>query len=333
LVVRCYNCKKRFKSDLKNCPHCEFENLKFITWIPEELKIKHAENYKTVRSALTISEIRQHTENAAKDCDFQITELTVTNDFEGVLECTQFDDDYHKIQIRFNPKRLAQHNDDEIRALLRHEIMHPITMRESSKIMITDTYPEMQELQKAVQTAYDEMINYKEYSKRFPHDPNLHSAKEKVFTNFSLIFLTARNMLENNRIQRDHPFLFVQTLAIYEDAVYNFFENTSKLDQWVNENSAQALNEFLRWIHEDFNTIQNNVSNRDEMREIIFLTFKMMASISIDLIYTSNTVEFNAMWPTAYQHCQNRYTDSLGTQLLSLWKKRFDESPKTFLSN
>lgn len=78
------------------------------------------------------------------------------------------------------------------------------------------------------------------------------------------------------------------------------------------------------------NTIQENVSNRDEMREIIFLTFKMLETISIDQVYTSNSIVFNQMWTNAYQHCQQHYTDNLGRKLLELWKKRFDESPKAF---
>ncbi len=69
--------------------------------------------------------------------------------------------------------------------------MHPITMQESSKIIVSDgIIQEMQNLQTGIQEAYDEMINYKEYSKRFPDDQNLHSMKQKMYTNFSIIFLT-----------------------------------------------------------------------------------------------------------------------------------------------
>ena len=304
-----------------------------MSWLSEDLKIQHAKNYTSVIPPPTISEITEYTYDAAKDCDFQVTGLTVTDDFEGVMEVLQHEDDFHKFKLRFNPNNLAHHTVDEIRAMLRHEIIHPITMQESSKIVVTDTASEIQQLEVAVQTAYDEMINYKEYSKRFPNDSTLHSAKQKAYTNFSIIFLSVRNMLETNKIRPDHPSLFVHALAIYEDAVYNFFEDVIRLEQWVNENSAQALYEFLKWIHEDFNIIQDNVSNRDEMRKIIFLTFKMMPAISIDLVYTSNILEFNNIWPTAYAHCQKHYTDNLGSQLLSLWKKRFDESPKKFSSN
>lgn len=267
--------------------------------------------------------------DAAKDCDFEITELKVVDDFEGVMEVLQ-EEDFHKFRLRFNPNNLSRHTVDEIRAMLRHEVIHPITMQESSKIAVTDSTPEIQELQAAIQTAYDEMINYKEYSKRFPNDAALTSAKQKIYTNFSLIFLGMKNMLETGQIQPNHPTLFVSALSIYEDAVYDFFEDTERLEQWVNENTAQALYEFLKWIHEDFNIIQENISNRDDMRKIIFLTFKMMVTVSIDSIYSSNTIEFNNMWTTAYEHCQNHYDDELGKQLLTLWKQRFDKSPKNF---
>ena len=330
MVVRCYCCKKRFKSDLECCPHCQFQNLKHLSWLSEDLKIKHAENYATVITPPTISELQQYVYEAAKECKFNITGLTVTDNFEGVIEVLQPDDDFYKLKINFNPQALSRFTTKEILAMLRHELMHPITMQESSKIVVTDVVPEMQKMQAAVQEAYDEMINYKEYSKRFPHDHDLHSMKQKMYTNFSIIFLTWKHMIEKGRIQKDHPDLFVNALAIYEDAVYNFFEDSEKLVQWVNENSAHALYEFFKWIHEDFNMIQENVSDRDEMRKIIFLTFKMIVTVSIDVIYAANGIAFNQLWTTAYQHCQKHYTDRLGIRLLSLWKKRFDESPKTF---
>ncbi len=331
MVVRCYCCKKRFKSELQNCPQCKFLNLKHQHWLPEELKIKHAENHKPVIEIPTVSEIEQYTFEEAKTCQFEITGLKVTDNFEGVIEVLQPDNnDFHKLEINFNPHALRRHTVKEIRAMIRHELMHPITMQESSKIIVSDGIQEIQNIQAGVQEAYDEMINYKEYSKRFPNDQDLHSMKQKMYTNFSIIFLTSKHMIENNLIPRDHPDLFSHALTIYDDAVYNFFEHPDKFEHWVNDNSAQALHEFLKWIHEDLTTIHENISNRDEMREIIFLTFKMLVTVSIDQIYTSNSIVFNQMYTNAYQHCQKHYTDSLGGKLLELWQKRFEKSPLVF---
>ena len=98
--------------------------------------------------------MEQYTYDAAKDCDFEITELTITDDFEGVMEVFQPDDDFHKFKIRFNPNWLIRHTVDEIRAMLRHEIIHPITMQEASKVIVTEgSPPEIQELQAGIQTA------------------------------------------------------------------------------------------------------------------------------------------------------------------------------------
>lgn len=332
MVVRCYCCKKRFKSDLRYCPRCQFQNLKHNTLLSEELKIKHAENHKPVIEPPSISEIQQYAYEAAEVCQFNITDLKVNDNFEGVIAVLQPDDnDFHKLEINFNSQALRKHTTKEIQAMLRHELMHPITMGESSKIVVIDGMQrEIQNIQTGLQEAYDEMINYKEYSKRFPEDKDFHSAKQKMYTNFSIIFLTTKHMIKNDIIQPDHPDLFTNALTIYDDAVYNFFEHSEKLEQWTNENSAQVLYEILKWIHEDLNVIQENTSNRDEMRKIIFLTFEMLITVLIDQVYTSNSISFNQMWTEAYQHCQKHYTDSLGKKLLVLWKNRFDESPKTF---
>ena len=331
MVVRCYCCKKRFKSNLEHCPYCQFQNLKHSSWLPEELKIEHAKNHVPVNKPPTVSEFQNYVYKAAKDCEFNITALNVNDTFEGVIEVLQHEDDFYKLEINYNPQAMRRFTTKEILAMLRHELMHPITMQESSKIAVSEgAPPEMQKLQAAVQEAYDEMINYKEYSKRFPHDEDFRSMKQKMYTNFSIIFLSVKHNIENGLIQNDHPDLFVHALTIYEDAVYNFFEDSEKLKKWANENSAHALYEYFKWIHEDFNIIQENVSSRDDMRKIIFLTFKMMVTVSIAEIYTSNKIVFNEMWTTAYQHCQENYADSLGVKLLALWKKRYDESPKKF---
>lgn len=201
MVVRCYCCKKRFKSELQHCPKCQFLNLKHQHWLPEELKIRHAENHMPVIETPTVTEIQQYAYEEAKICQFEITELKVTDNFVGVIEVLQPDDnDFHKLEINFDPQALRRYTTEEIRAMLRHELMHPITMQESSKIIVSDGIQEIQNLQAGIQEAYDEMINYKEYSKRFPDDQDLHSMKQKMYTNFSIIFLTSKYMLENNRI-------------------------------------------------------------------------------------------------------------------------------------
>lgn len=64
--------------------------------------------------------------------------------------------------------------------------MHPITMQESSKIAVTDGLQEIQNIQIGIQEAYDEMINYKEHSKRFPSNQSLHSLKQKMYSNFRI---------------------------------------------------------------------------------------------------------------------------------------------------
>lgn len=332
MVVRCYCCTKRFKGELDRCPRCNFENLKRISWIPEDLKVEHGKNHRTIITPPTISEMESYTRKAANDCKFEIESLVVTDQHrEGVLEVILPEDNIHKFTINFNPENMARNTTDEIIAMLRHEIMHPITMQESSKVMMNSRdRPEIQEFQREIQYSYDEMINFKEYVKRFPCDKDLHSSHQRMFSNFSVIFHTMKYMAKKGDYSMNLALPYIQALNIYQDAVYNFFEEKDKLIEWAKENKAQALYKFWQWIHEDFNLIHENTSNRDEMREIIFLTYKMLPTISMDAICTLNEIQFNQIWATAYPHCQKTYPTTLGTQLLDLWKNRFDGSPYTF---
>jgi len=266
---------------------------------------------------------------AAKDCKFDIGNLEIKDDFEGVLEVLQLEDNYHNFTLSFNPRNMSVFSKDEITSLLRHEIMHPITMKESSKVLVRSPIPEIGEFQAEVQYAYDEMINYKEYVKLFPKDQNMHSAKNGMFTNFSIIFLTEKYSLEKGLFfNSPHP--ITQSLIIYEDAVYNFFEEEAQLANWIKEVNAQAMFEFWKWIHEDFDLIHESTNTRDEMREIIFLTANMTMSIDMREVYLSNTLNFNEGYSPVLNKCKNDFTSNLATQLIPLWENRFQTAPLTF---
>lgn len=323
MVVRCYACDKRFKRELQFCPTCGFVNLKVQDWLPEELKQKHAENYKSKSTEPTKSEIELYLNQAAKDCKFKIGNLKIEDNFnEGVLKVLQPEDNYRNFTLSFNPRNMSIFSKDEIISLLRHEIMHPITMKEASKVLVRSHNPEIQEFQAEVQFAYDEMINYKGYVKLFPKDQNMHSAKNGMFTNFSIIFLTAKHLLEKGLfVNSPHP--ITQSLIVYEDAVYNFFEEKTQLANWVKEVNAQAMFKFWEWIHEDFNLIHENTSTRDEMREIIFLTTNMILSIDMKEVYLSNTLNFNDGYSHVLDQCKNDFTSNLATRLIPLWENRF----------
>jgi hypothetical protein len=301
-----------------------------MIWLPDELKKNHCENNKRINSKPTVEEMRSYVNQAAKDCKFEIEELDVKDDHEGVMEINQPEDNFHKITVRYNPNKLCCFTTEEIISLLRHEILHPITMQESSKIVVSQGQSqEIQEFQSAVQLAYDEMINYRAHVERFPNDKALSSAKKKMYTNFSIIFLTNKYNLEQGWIKSPYP-LFVMALSIYEDSAYNFFENRELLDNWAKTNNAQALIKFLDWVHEDLSLIQQNVTNRDEMREIIFLTVAMITSVMIDQIFLTNNVMFTPYFNTLYERCEKKYIGSLGKKLLERWKERFDNSPYSF---
>lgn len=329
MVVRCYSCGKRFKSDLQECNKCSFVNLKKLSWLPEDLKKKHGENHRPKFSEPNTKKITSLFTKAGKECGFDFETLDVKDDFGGVLEVLQPEDNYKKITLGFNPRNLSVFSDEQIHAMLRHEVMHPITMKESSKVLVQSNDPAIQNFQAEVQYSYDEMINYKEYIKLFPNDPDLHSAKLGMFSNFSVIFLTTKYQIEQG-IQATSILPYVQALIIYQDAVYNLFEEKKKITTWADEVNGHAMIEFWRWINEDFDLIHNNTSTRDEMREIIFLTTNMIPTVEIYEIYTSNVLQFNQFYTSFLAQAKTQFTSNLALQLISLWETRFSKCPMKF---
>lgn len=312
------------------CPFCGLQNLELMSWIPPELKIEHANNQKPISTPPTTEQMRTYCQKAANDCNFKLDNLVVEDNYEdGVMETLQPEDNFHNVTIRFNPKRLTRFTQQELMALARHEIMHPVTMGEKSCILIQNGAPEYVELQFRFSEAYDEMINYKMYVQVFPNDPHLRSYKDKEFTNYAIIFLSVKHMIQQNRLPNPlHP--HINNLAIYQDAVYFFYENKNKLKEWVKKYQGQAIWKFWNWIHEDFNLIHDNVKSRDEMRDLIPIVIQMTLNVNPEPIFSSNMISFTE---NAYERIlsyKNNIKNQTGKKIVESWERRFNEQPYIF---
>jgi len=330
MVLRCYCCKKRFESGLLFCPHCGARNIKQMDWIPNELKDEYCVHHKPIISSPTIEEIKTCTRQAAEECKFTIEDLRIEDTFEGLLEISQPEENYHKCVVKYNPVQCMCFTEDELMALLRHEIMHPVTIQEASKTIVSQGISQdAQDFQAEVQAAYDEMINYKEYVKRFPNDASLHSSRVKLYDMLTMDFLTTQHRIKNGELFNSIV-PHTHALVLYEGTVCNFFEKEEHLDQWVKKYNAGAMQEFWKWVHQDFNLIHDETSSRDEMRKIIFLTVKMATCVSVYDIYDSNKLLFNEAYGPMLDRCKNQFTDSLAKKLINLWEERYKNAPYKF---
>jgi len=295
-----------------------------MTWIPDELKKEHAKNHKPVREPIPITMMEDFVRKAADECDLQIDSLIIHNSHDGVIETIIDGDDYHKIEVNFDPINLRHHNDDEILALCRHEIFHPLTIKGTTRFPVPESFPELENHCAEIIFSYDEMINYQEYVKKFPNDKNLHKAKLPMFSNFSVIQKTSIHNIQNNLTS--HPLEpLSMALAIYQDAVYTFFEDSSKLEQWCNDNNANALKQFWSWIHEDFLHISANTSSREEVYDLLKITTTFPLSINFPLVFTNDILTFNVDMVDDMKNCREKFSDTRYAPLINSWQNRIDQ--------
>jgi len=293
LSSKCHVCMRKFGSSYPVCGNCHFVDMEAMTWIPDKLKEEHAANHKPIREPLTISEMEKFVKKAAGECDLKLDDLVIHDTLEGVIETKIETDDYHRIEVNFDPVLLRRHNDDGLLALCRHEMFHPLTIKGTTAFPVPVSSQEIQNHIAEIVYSYDEMINYQEYVKKFPNDEHLHKVKSPMYSNFSVMHKTIIHKINNSMLSNAlEP--ISNALMIYQDAVYNLFEDNSKLEQWCTDNSANALKEFWSWIHEDFLHISATTTSRTEVYDLLKITSGVVLSINFSLVFTNDILTFNS---------------------------------------
>lgn len=323
MVEKCYCCEKDFDESLSHCPDCKFKNFKSVYWIPEDIKAKLGTIFRPVSEQLSNEEITKMAEKACDACKFKPTSMQIREvPPQFTLMIYQPDpNDYKKLLIGFHPPNLIKFSHKEVEALLRHEIMHPVTMEESSDhFKIESVSSGMQEIEKGIQTGYDEMINYKEYVKRFPNDNDIQSSKEKQFAEHSCGFYENKYGFKNATKNPVEGYLYI--LAVYESVVYYFFEQQEKLPKWINDTKCYALFEILKWIHQDLDLIDERTNSREEMRDVILLESKMLLTVSIEDIFCNDKVSFYNYFDSELSECNSKYKSQIGKELVDRWEQR-----------
>lgn len=329
MSTKCFNCGLKYGIKLLQCPSCKDLNVDTMDWIPEEIKNKYKNNRRIVRTEPTIEQMKTYFTKAAKECDFKINNLSIENILdEGEIDVTQPDKDFHNLIIRFNPKLLSRHTEEELMALARHEIMHPVTMGEQSIVLLSND-PILSELDLRFSNAFDEMINHKEYVQRFPNDPGMYSYQQKKLTDYVMYFLNSKYLAQKNMV--DNPLRYIiRILTIYCDAVYFFYENQDALHQIVDKYSFQAMHKFWTWINDDFNLIRENMKNRDEMRDLMPIVIHMALNIYPEYVFSTNTIMFTEHAYENILNYKNRISNPTGKKIVESWELRFNEQPYYF---
>ncbi len=291
-------------------------------WIPQQLKDKHVQNRKPVRQPPSITDMESIIKNAARQCSFEIKNLAVEDNHDGVIETEIPTSDFHDIIVRYNPASLRRFTDEQLLALCRHEIYHPIIIKDTTSFPVLDGAQEFKDFQADVVFSYDEMINYKEYVKKFPMDKILHSAKENEFSNFSIIFLTTKYKIENNLLL--YPLEPTRmALSIYQDAAYYFFEGLEKLQKWAKENQSDSLFTFWGWLHKDFDFISNSSSSRQEALMAIRPLTGILLSVDAPAMFISNRISFSPDFNLNIQGCREKFTSTQAKNIIENWESRF----------
>ena len=317
---KCLCCNTKFGNSVTNCPSCGLEDLSAKNWIPKQLQEEFIKNHKPIRDPPSKLLFEQFVRKAAQQSGLDLKKLTVEDNHYGVIETDIPTDNYQEIIVRYKPVNLRRYTDDQLLALCRHEMFHPLTIKGTTAFPIRVSTQEVMTHQAETVFCYDEMINYKEYIKKFPNDKDLHEAKKYEFSNFLEILLTMRhrinnhlsNSLESNRM----------ALSIYQDSVYYFFEKFDKLKQWASKNNVTSLLTFFEWLHADLILISEKTTQRSKALDAIRVVAGLILSVNLDDVFTSDKLSFLPDIDQNIQECRLKFQDALTIEIIDRWESR-----------
>lgn len=323
-MAKCYTCLKKIGTKLEKCPFCLSLNLDTapFKYLPEDLKNNIAEDCKPISKEPTEEKIAELLLQAAKDLNFKITnyeiEMDETNK-KNVMTITP-QNDIHDIILEYNPIYCRSFNEKELRAMLRHELIHPITYGQVT--WEGDSNAILKKLKFSFAVIYFEMINHKKHLKLFPNDVDFRRAKNKTISHSIMSLLLTRNELESMN-EEDIRF---RLNVVLDHTIYFFYDGPQEnFRKWINKYGFQAIWKFFSWINDDMNYLQENVDDQQQilslLRDNLFLLTHL---VDVKQLFSKNEINVDEGKRTkVLMDPRINHEDPISSYLISTWKDRF----------
>ena len=310
----------------RNCRKCSCHNFEVEPWskVPEEIKKELIADFskKPIREKIGESELDSLVKDSLKVCKYESEyNLIETDDYSDYLSIEPTENSF---DLYYNPEFLRKFNDDQIKAMIRHEIFHPITMDviefpiESNK-EITN--------QNMFLKIYAEMINYKKYVNQIPNDIELRKIKQGIAYDGILTLLVTKNLIhkhmQNGAIfSYDNLFYVLKSLELL---IYYFYDNGKIITPLIKKYNLQAIWQLFSWINHDMSYIQKNIENvigEDGIISYLNVLNAYVENLNFKKLFLENKIEFDKNFIEKMKQNAGKNKTELDKKLHDSWMKR-----------
>lgn len=321
----CPFCLKEAVEKTLDC-NCGFPNfnIKPFRNVPNEIKnaiiVKTCKNK---RDKPTRNEIEILLKDAAKKCNFNINSIKINETTDGTdLISITVKENICDVELYYNPIMLCKFTDDEIKAALRHELFHPITIKGKFEFLKgTDM------LQKTFTKIYFEMINHKKHIHVIPNDLEFREVKYATLLLSISTLIVARNIA--NEEHRDQLWLYL--FRVLELTIYYFYDDGTTMSKLIKKYNFQATWKFFGWINNDLTFLQKNIDDiRDNLPILTIYMYSLTKLVNVKKLLLKNEIVFSPDEKKDFLENKEKYTrnDILRTKLYEFWEKRILENNK-----
>jgi len=223
--------------------------------IPDELKTELAKSHKIISDELTRENLVKFVKEASVQFNFPINTLKITiiSESKNMVQTGCFPT-ANDVVMEFVPRMWKFCTEEESRAIARHELLHPITLKGHFTRYDDRVFD-------AFWHAYAELINHLEHSKRIKDDLHYHSVKEKSISEsvFGLFVMRSRAGTNEQPLSN----LKRQLFTIFEHTIYFFHKNSNILKKFLEKYEFQKIWEFFGWLNEDLLFISSKIQVED----------------------------------------------------------------------
>ena len=321
----CPFCLKETVEKTLDCNLCHFPNFNMNPFrnVPDEIKNAIIKTCKNKRDKPTRNEIEILLKDAAKECNFNInsTKINEITDTSDMISITVKENIYD-VELYYNPIVLCKFTDDEIKAALRHELFHPITIKEKFEFLEGTTI-----LQIIFTKIYFEMINHKKHIHMIPNDLEFREIKYATLLLSISTLIVARNTANEEKFDQLWLYLF----KILEHTIYYFYDDGTTMSKLIKKYNFQATWKFFGWINNDLTFFQKNIDDiRDNLPILTIYMCSLTKLVNVKKLLLNNEIVFTPDKKKDFLENKEKYThnDILRTKLYEFWEKRILENNK-----
>jgi len=331
---KCVRCSTIFDPDTKYyyiCRNCQCYNFEVEPWskVPEEIKKEVIADFskKPIREKIGESELDVLVKDSLKVCKHESEyNLKETNDYRNNLSSTPTENGF---DLYYNPELLRKFKDDQIKAIIRHEIFHPIT------IGVIKFPEESIDNENLFLKIYAEMINHKKHVNQIPNDVELRKIKQTTAYEAICTLLAAKNNINDDIPDgyTTNPQTLAHVFKSLELLIYYFYDDTKTIMRLIKKYDLQAIWELFSWVNHDMSYIQKNFIMKgdrlegEDISEIIKLLNYVNActtNLKLKTLFLENKIEFEEKFIEIMKSTDTskQVDQNIVTKIFEFWQER-----------